>query len=37
VHYAEVFNQLSEKLIEFQYEERIKELKQIIADLKSIK
>jgi hypothetical protein len=29
-----VINQLSEKLIE-QYEERIKELKQIIADLKS--
>jgi transcriptional regulator with XRE-family HTH domain len=32
---AIVINQISEKLIE-QYEERIKELKQTIADLKSI-
>jgi hypothetical protein len=34
VGYAEVVNQLSEKLIEL-YEERIKELKQIIVDLNS--
>lgn len=33
VGYAEVVNQLSEKLIE-QYEESIKELKQVIIDLK---
>lgn len=33
VGYAEVVNQLSEKLIE-QYEERIKDLKQTILDLK---
>ncbi|MBG6061000.1 transcriptional regulator with XRE-family HTH domain [Flavobacterium sp. CG_9.1] len=34
VGYAEVVNQLSEKLIE-QYEERIKDLKQTILDLKN--
>jgi transcriptional regulator with XRE-family HTH domain len=34
VGYAEVVNQLSEKLIEL-YEERIKELKQVIVDLNS--
>lgn len=36
VGYAETINQLSEKVIE-QYEERIKELKQTIIDLKKIK
>ena len=36
VGYAKVVNQLSEKLIE-QYEERIKELKETIAELKSNK
>ena len=36
VGYAETINQLSEKLVE-QYEERIKELKEIITELKNKK